>query len=68
VRTTEATKKSPYPNVHRTSWGNAFYVQFRHGGQRYYLGTFGTAEEGNQAYLSAKHALGGIDAVPAPGC
>lgn len=43
--------------VTRTSWGNRWFVQLRHRGQRYYLGTFGDPEEASQAYQDAKAAL-----------
>ena len=39
-------QRYPHPRgVYRTSWGNAWFVQLQHAGERYYSGTFATMEE-----------------------
>ena len=45
--------------VYQSSWGNAWFVQIRHGGRLYYRGSFRTIEEANEVSRTTRAKLRG---------
>ena len=54
---TDSYEKSMVPGVHRQSWGNTWFGQFKFQKIPFYIGTYRTREEAEQAVIDRRTEL-----------